>query len=308
MQGLAALGVVVVAASLASLWLDRARATAPHDDARRAQRHAAYTSAAAIACLVGALLAVVGLGVAANIYGLGRMPGLRRLLAALPAAAGLLFIGAHAVGELTWPRPRGPVREAMLVARTARDVAPVRLLRWAWAVAALTLVAVGAFVLAASGPRTVTRVVDAHTFVAEPFPGTWFGVPVLVAAVLVVLASAATLRIIASRPAVLGTSPAWDMWLRRRSARRVLRGGQLVGCLTVAAMCHFAGIAWQYLGNLDASWEQVPHGTGYVAAGLLVRGLGLVLAAVGLVVAVVPARDVAPALADVEHAASAVAS
>ncbi|HWJ85022.1 MAG TPA: hypothetical protein VNR62_06310, partial [Cellulomonas sp.] len=67
-------------------------------------------------------------------------------------------------------------------------------------------------------------------------------------------------------------------------------------------------IAWQYLGNLDASWEQVPHGTGYVAAGLLVRGLGLVLAAVGLVVAVVPARDVAPALADVEHAASAVAS
>lgn len=308
MQGLATLGAIVVIASVTSLWLDRAHSTAPNDDARRAQRHAAYTSAAAVACLVGALLATLGIGFAANVYGPGQLWGLRRILAALPATAGLMFIGAHAIGELTWPCPRGPVREAALVARTPRDVTPARLLRWTWTVAALTLTAVVAFILAASGPRTVTRVVGAQSFSWQPFPGTWFGVPVLVASTLVGIAAAATLWIIASRPAVRGASQAWDMWLRRRSARRVLRGAQLVGCLTVAAMCHFAAGALQYLGNIDRSWEQVPHSSGYVVVGLLVRGAGLALGLVGVVVALVPARDPAPEIVTRDQTVSSVAS
>ena len=41
----------------------------------------------------------------------------------IPFAAGIAFLGVHAIGERTWPRPTGSIRRAALVARSARDVA-----------------------------------------------------------------------------------------------------------------------------------------------------------------------------------------
>src|SRR5665647_2537252 len=50
----------IVGGTLGLLWWDQRRTVAPNDAARRAVRHAAYTSAVAVACLAGGLLASVG--------------------------------------------------------------------------------------------------------------------------------------------------------------------------------------------------------------------------------------------------------
>ena len=54
------------------------------------------------------------------------IPGL--IPALVPTTVGLVLVGVHAVGEVTWPRPTGAVRSATLTPRTVADIAP-RLLR-----------------------------------------------------------------------------------------------------------------------------------------------------------------------------------
>ena len=284
------LSLLIVGGALGLLWWDQRRTVAPNDAARRAVRHAAYTSAVAVACLAGGLLAAVG-G-----QDSGVMTGMGRFVAVVPAAAGALFIVAHAIGDLTWPGPQGRQREAELQIRTVSGLAPSGLARWTWTIGALLIVATVVFGLAASGPRTLSRVLeDGHTYTLGSFPGWWFGVPVLLCTIVVALACAATLRVIAARPAVVGMSSDWDRWLRRRSARRVLRGSQLVACLTLAGMSLFAGTTVRSLGLGDTQGfyaTSVNHG--YVLVGTIINWLALAILAAGALVALVPVRDHAP--------------
>lgn len=291
------LSLLIVGGALDLLWWDQRRTVAPNDAARRAVRHAAYTSAVAVACLAGGLLAAVGVessGVPSGLSSAFGGPG--RLLAVLPAAAGALFIVAHAIGDLTWPGPQGRQREAELQIRTVSGLAPSGLARWTWTMGALLVVATVVFGLAASGPRTLSRVLeDGHTYTLGSFPGWWFGVPVLICTIVVALACGATLRVIAARSAVAGMSSDWDRWLRRRSARRVLRGSQLVACLTLAGMSQFAGTAIHTLGLGDTQGfyaTSVNHG--YVVVGTIISWLALAVLAAGTLVALVPVRDHAP--------------
>ena len=284
------LSLLIVGGALGLLWWDQRRTVAPNDAARRAVRHAAYTSAVAVACLAGGLLASVG-G-----QDSGVLTGMGRLVAVVPAAAGALFIVAHAIGDLTWPGPQGRQREADLEVRTVSEVTPTRLARWTWTMGTLLVVATVAFGLAASGPRTLSRVLeDGQTYTLGSFPGWWFGVPVLLSTIVVALACAATLWIIAARPAVTGTSADLDRWLRRRSARRVLRGSQLVACMTLAGMSLFAGTTVRSLGLGDPSgYLATPVIPGYVVVGNIISWLALAILAAGILVALVPVRDHAP--------------
>lgn len=293
------LSIAIVAGALGSLWLDQRRTVAPNDAAHRAKRHAAFTAAAALAWLVGGLIA------AWSVAEFGALGGRGRIVAVLPATAGALFIATHAVGELTWPGPRGRQREADLEVRTAGDVTPTGLLRWTWTVAALMLVGIASYGFLATGPRTIRRVLEDGHFYTVNFPGWWFGVPVLVAAVVVGVACAGTLRVIAARPAVAGASSDWDRWLRRRSARQVLRGSQLVGCLTLAGLSLIAGGSLRTLGEWYLAGQV---STGYLVAGTSIRVFGIAVAAAGLVAAVVPARDPAPEFEALAPAVEAVGS
>ncbi|MFH6691307.1 hypothetical protein QVL82_21080, partial [Cellulosimicrobium funkei] len=109
LAGVGALVVLVVRA------LTREPAPALHgladgDPVRRAARRHATTvsvAAATAAALVGAVL-VQAVTTAVGGLAEGVLVGLS------PALVGLAFLGAHAVGERTWPRQRTAVRAATL--------------------------------------------------------------------------------------------------------------------------------------------------------------------------------------------------
>ena len=278
----------VVAVVVVVLLSVRGPAPVPSQAAAAAVRHGATVHAAALVLLLTALVAVPG--VVAQVA-VGPAQGV--LLGLAPAAAGLVFAAVQALGEATWPRPTGRVRRAPLTRRTVGDVAPpvLRTAAWTWAgLAVVALVACG--LAAAADGRSVGRQVAGGSTAAGPFPGWTYGVPLLAAVVVVLVAAEGVLRLVATRPTVADADPAWDLSLRRLSAHRVLRGAQLVLAWTTAGVLGVAGAALRNVGGVvtdAASASGVHLGLGTVA---------LVLAAVaalgGLVLAVVPAPAAAP--------------
>ena len=141
--------------------------------------------------------------------------------AAYAGLPGLTFLGVHALGERTWPRPTGPVRRAALVPRDLTVPAWLLRVTVGWTVAlAVTLVVCG---LTADDGRGLTL----GTSSASPYPGWRYGVPVALAVTGVAFATWAALRMIVRRPAVLDADPAYDAASRLLAAHRVLRGVQL---------------------------------------------------------------------------------
>lgn len=285
-MSIAALAVVLLvpaallgALAILALVLARRPAPARSAAAEAARRHGLLVTVAAwvLPLTVGPLL-LLPIGVLA--LRLGSVDGATWnavLVGLYPAMLGLGFLGVHAVGERTWPRPAGPVRRAALVHRGAADVAPrrLRILTWAWGGLLLLALVVGGLTAAPDG-RSVRVVDGSGTHGASPYPGWDFSVPLAAAAVLVLLATAGVLRLVAARPAIVDADPAYDAASRRLSAHRVLRGAQLVLGWSLAGVLVVAGNALQAV---------TLTGLGAVATvlGLLV-GLG------ALAVAVVPAR------------------
>jgi hypothetical protein len=272
LAGVGALVVLVVRA------LTREPAPALHgladeDPVRRAARRHATTvsvAAATAAALVGAVL-VQAVTTAVGGLAEGVLVGLS------PALVGLAFLGAHAVGERTWPRQRTAVRAATLRPRTVADVAPRGLRRLTWALGALVLVltAVGGLTAGADG-RSVTRVLGDVTSTAGPYPGWFYGVWLAAGAVLLVAGAEGVLRLVARRPAVPRVEPGWDVALRRASAHRVLRGTQLALGLTAAGTLAYGA-------NAAAR-------AGYPGAVVLVA-VAVAIALVAIAVGVRPAPD-----------------
>jgi len=175
------------------------------------------------------------------------------LLAALgPSLAGMVFLGIVAAAEATWKRPSGATRAAHLARRPLFS----RALPWAtralWAWAGLLAAALATFgVIAEPDGRSLGHApgvgecrvdgIPCDGGASGPFPGWPYGVPLLVAAAVVVGATLAVLHLIARRPAVRGTSAADDDVLRTISATRVVRGAQLSLGASLAGVLFFAG-------------------------------------------------------------------
>jgi hypothetical protein len=266
-----AVGVVVI--TLAHRLSRRERAVTPSTALVAARRHAGSIDALAWVGLVAALVILqVFTPSLTNGLGTGVLIGLT------PTLAGATFLAVQSVGELTWPRPSGPVRRAPLTPRTVRTLAPVglRRLTWVWAGGlATTLVACG---LASGNGRDIERVWDAASSgAAGPFPGWFYGGPLLVATAVVVAATEVVLLLVARRPAAADTAPADDLALRTVSARRVLRGTQLVLAWTLAGVLFVAGTALRSVGTIEVD------GVGRTSVGLVAGGTTLLL--LGLAVA-----------------------
>nr|NLD40445.1 hypothetical protein [Actinomycetales bacterium] len=212
-------------------------------------------------------------------------PGL--LAALVPIMAGLLFLAVVAIGESTWPRPRGTTRKANLTHRpaVARAASLPRAAMWLWfGILAAALVVFG--LIAAPEGRSMPHPFDPGnpntSGAAGPFPGWPYGVPILVGAALLVMAALATSHLIARRPAIPGTPAHNDAALRTAAATRVAKGAQLALAVTLAGVLWFASAS---AGNAGLWWAW--------ATALL----GVLTLGGGSVVAVRPARADDPSLA-----------
>lgn len=264
---------------------------APSQAAEAARHHSAAVNTLGLMCLVG----VVAIGVVITALAPGPTEGL--YLGLLPAAAGLAFVAAQAIGELTWPRPTGSLRRAPLTRRTAHDVAPHWLRRvtrsWAALITA-TLVACG---LAAHDGRQITRTFADGAASAGPFPGWFYGVPLLIAVGFLLVTAEAVLHLIARRPAVMEAAPEWDLGLRRLSAQRLLRGAQLTLGWTASGILVIAGAAVRNVGANGAT-NGIPVGsTGYAAVGVALVLVGGVVWLASVVLLFIPGRPAAQSLA-----------
>ncbi len=256
---------------------------APSEAAAAARRHAVAVNAAA--WVTAPVVALLGVQLLRTVWSTGLYAGVAAGL--LPAVLGLVFLGVHAIGERTWPRPEGSVRRANLSPRaTPRGPRWLRRLTWTWAgLLVAALVVAGA---TSSNGRAVTAPYASNAVVsAGPYPGWYYGIPLLIAAALVLAATEGVLRLIGRRPAVVDADPAYDAASRELSAHRALRGVHLVLALTVGGVLSVMGSA---LGRLQDE--------ALLVVGNLVSGLAVVVVLGALVVTVIPgrpARSAAPA-------------
>lgn len=233
--GVLVVGVPLAIAAVAAVAMAAGRPLTPDPSqaAATARRHGlvvawvAWVAATAVAVLV-ALAGTTAL------RGHGKPSGL--VLALVPATAGLAYVAVHVAGERGWPRPTGAVRRALLA---PRRLPAARLLTWVSVVWAGLLVALlTATGLTAEGGRSLTVTSGLRSSPAQPYPGWYYGAPMLLACAGLVAAGALALRVIAHRPAVVDADPAYDEASRRLSAHRALRGVQLGLGLTLA------GVLW----------------------------------------------------------------
>ncbi|MET0789753.1 MAG: hypothetical protein ABWY33_10975 [Cellulomonas sp.] len=240
-----------------------------------AERHARRVTLVAWCVLIPVPLLVLALSTPL-------LPGvtLGAVTAALPSLAGIGFLAVHVAGELTWPRPDGPVRRAPLVRRGIRDVAPraLSVLTGVWvALLALLLVVCGA--AAGTGGRSLSYAYAAGAVrTTSPFPGWYYGRWIGVPLVVLVAGTIAVLALVARRPAVADTDPADDLTLRRTSARRVLAGIQLTVAWTFAACLLVAANAVR---GVQPRWADAfgPGSSAAVASTVAVVAVAIVLAA-----------------------------
>ncbi|MBD8080556.1 hypothetical protein [Cellulosimicrobium arenosum] len=251
-----------------------------------ARRHAG--TGALVAVLVAVLVALVALPVASHTAS-STLSGLAGGVAygVAPATAGLSFLAVLALTEVTWPSPSGERRSASLVPRSVRDVAPHRLRRWTWVTALLaTLTTLACGLTAEPDGRSVGYVDGLVSGASSPYPGWFYGLPLLGACLLVLAGAEACLRLVVSRPAVAGVDTQWDLGLRRLSAHRLLRGAQLTIGLTTAGMLVVAGKAATSTAT-NAGLNGASAGPVGVL-GAVALGLGIALALTVVVVALLP--------------------
>jgi hypothetical protein len=209
-----------------------------------ARRHGLVTSVLAIAFVV--LAPAVLWPVLSQLVPDGFLLGTLPLIGAIGAQSVLL------VGELTWPRPRGAVRTALVGPRS-----PGLFLRGGWATLTASSVVALAAVIATGG--YLGRNDDGHSLHtvdyapdgsmtergASPFPGWDYGFPQTVALLVLLVSLALVLRAITARPAVVTADAATDLLLRRASAARTYRVTSVAVLLTVAGDLFFAGTTMQ---------------------------------------------------------------
>lgn len=285
-MGLVALGAVLIVAAGWLLVQDRSRAVAAGERGARVRAHRVRGDVASVLCVSGGLL------VAAAVASLGGY-GHGRLVALLPTLVGACLLAVFTAVEGTWPRPTGSMRTASVRVRRVADLSCGRLLVFVkvWGVG--LLVALGVFTATASGPRQVSRVLaDGQTVTAAPFPGWWFGLPVLVGNASLLVWAWIAVRVILARPAVADLGDEQDLELRRQSAGRVLGGVQFVMSLSLAGLVAAAGWSLRGLGMGGQGSGSVavtaPVSTGLVRSGELLVVLAATVVVGGVVGCLLP--------------------
>lgn len=225
------LPLAAVAVAAIAMAARRAPSPDPSQAAAAARRHglqvawAAWVSATAVAL-------VVGFAGPTLLRGRGTLAGV--VLALLPIAAALVYVAVHVVGERSWPRPTGALRRAVLAPRRRPAAGFLPWISATWAILLTGLLVVTG--VTADGGRALTVVRGATSSTATPYPGWYYGAPILLGAAALLAVGAYALRVVAHRPAVVDADPAYDDASRRLSAHRVLRGVQLGLGLTLAGL------------------------------------------------------------------------
>ena len=230
-------------------------------------------------------------------------PAIWPLLAALTPAG--LFLLVWWIGQHTWPRSTGPVRQGRLTALEARDVLP-RALTWTCALATLaSACAVAALALSglqAAPARRITMEVDvAQAGTVLPADGTEWQTQVVavdgaqsgaaIAGILLlvlagwVAATVLAVRAVLRRPVLAGLHPATDLAVRRVAVNRILRTA------LVAVVGTGLSVVWTWdrlertaRGHaLDPTGERWPEAS-QVVAFLSTSVSSLALPAVGLMI------------------------
>lgn len=269
--------LVLVGVVLLSIAVVQRPVPAPSEAAAAARRHATWVNVAA--WVTAPVAAVMGVQLLRTVWGPEQYAGVAAGL--LPAIFGLVFLAVHAVGERTWPRPMGEVRRAHLTPRTTpRGPRWLRRLSWIW-VGLLVAALLAAGVTSSNGRAVAIPYASNAIVSASPYPGWFYGIPLLVAIAALLAATEGVLRLIARRPAVVDADPDYDAASRELSAHRALRGTQLLLAWTAAGVLSVMGSA---LGNLSDTGLGILGGT--------LGGLAVVVALLGLVAAVIPGAPV----------------
>ena len=266
-------GVVLAATSRSTSTLTSEVATA--------RRHAVTTSAVAALLLLGSPVLLALFFGATMVVDLGGLSFLTstRFLAVAPLVGALAGLGALLVGELTWPRPTGSSRTALLQDRSLRS-----LLQGAWvrSAAVTTLLTAAALVaggvLADGSGAAIRHQRPDGADTAGPFPGWVYAGPQLTVLVLCVLVGALTLRAVLRRSAVVTADADTDRLLRRASVGRACRAITAGALVTLGPDLFFGGAATARAFD-DGGWHTL-------AVVLMATAPFLVLA--GLVVLVLP--------------------
>lgn len=216
-----------------------------------ARRHETFVSVVAALASAGAAVAFLMLpSLPLSPAGGDRGAGYALGAATAPYVGAAVLCLVRAVGERTWPRPRGTVRTAPLTRRT-----PVGTGGWRLAVLAATL---GTGVLAVllygatatpDGQRVAHAVMEdggSVTWGARgPYPGWYYGGPILVGLAAVAVATLLALRVLTRRPPLPLVTTEHDDAVRRLAAARLLAGAQLWAGAGVGLTMLFAALALQ---------------------------------------------------------------
>lgn len=206
--------------------------------------------------------------------------GVGALLAVL--AFGVVHTVVLLLAELTWPRPEGYLRRARLTHRGLFDAAPPWLLRLTTGalVAGGLVVLLGALAAGPDGRSFTASSADARaTSTASPFAGWFYGRPALLALVVLVVLTAATLWVVAQRPAVVTADDRVEATLRRASAHRVLRGTAATALVLTGSLTAISGTAVRSAATGVADDVLRVVGTTMGLLGLLVALAGMVVLA-----------------------------
>lgn len=199
---------------------------------------------------------------------------------ALPLTGAVVALLVLALGELTWPRPRGLQRQVNLNPRTLDDLVPQIWTRILVGLVVLTLAVIG-FGWWAAHPNghslTLVHESGRHMASASPFPGADYGLPQLVALGVALVTLYGVLRLVVLRPAVVRSDVATDNRLRAASAVRAIRVVVSALALTAAGNLFFGGSTGVRL--YDPGWQQnLSVAAMLLGAALGVLGILLVLA------------------------------
>ena len=209
------------------------------------------------------------------------------LTAVLPLAGSALALLILLAGELTWPRPRGTTRTAVIRDRSVGSVLPTGWATTAAAAGGLLVVTllVGGWLgnSSSSDAAIATTRVDPDGGLVEraagPFPGWTYGVPQLLVLAVVVALLLLVLRATTDRATVVTADVATDQLLRRASAARAFRTATFGAMITTGADLFFGASAARHVHDGAA---------GAVALGVMLLGVGCLLAALAVVLVPAP--------------------
>lgn len=275
--------VVVVPALLVGLvlWLvSRSTSDDGGAPARAARRHELLVSSVAV--LAAVVCTVVLLAQPVAWPGWASAPGV--LQAITPFSVALVLCVVRAVGEQTWPRPRGEVRSAPLARRTIWSLGGARL-RIVLVTAAALAVALVVFGATAdpTGRAFATNPVtlpdgSVVSGASGPYPGWPYGLPMLLGLALAVAATFVALGSITRRPPLHGVPARHDDAVRATSAARLLGAVQLCLGVGLGGALAVGGAAIQSRGQNLLLDELPTHGLVAVGGGVALLGIAVVVA------------------------------